>query len=150
MSAVQILLFVALLRAGSSMAGDALRSAARARQLSEKPTEEVLVTADHAGPALWKVTSGQHLLWILAEPPTPLPTKMIWRTKQVEAAIASAQELILDGGISFNSLMSATPLSVATYQDMRMIPGKQTSLRDVVPEDLYRRFEALKGVFAAN
>jgi hypothetical protein len=110
----------------------------------------VLVNAEHAGPALWKVTSGQHLLWILAEPPTPLPTKTVWRTKQVEAAIASAQELIFDGGITFNSLMSARPLSAATYQDMRRIPGPLTSLKDVVPADLYRRFKALKEAFAAN
>jgi uncharacterized protein YbaP (TraB family) len=117
---------------------------------AEKPVQEVLVAADHAGPALWKVTSGQHVLWILAEPPLPLPTKSVWRTKQVEAAIASAQELILDGGISFNSLVSAMPLSAATYQDMRTIPGLRTSLQDVVPADLYRRFEALKDAFAAN
>jgi uncharacterized protein YbaP (TraB family) len=117
---------------------------------SEKPIQEVLVTAEHAGPALWKVTSGQHLLWILAEQPTPLPTNIVWRTKQVEAAIASAQELILDGGITFNSRISQTPLSAATYQDMRTSAGQRTSLKDVLPVDLYRRFEALKDEFAAN
>jgi uncharacterized protein YbaP (TraB family) len=134
-------LLIALLRASTSVAGDAP---------AEKPIEEVHVTADHAGPALWKVTSGQHVLWILAAPPTPLPAGIVWRTKQVEAAIANAQELILDGGISFNSRMSNAPLTAATYQDMRTVPGQLTSLKDVVPADLYRRFEALKDAFAAN
>jgi uncharacterized protein YbaP (TraB family) len=150
MRPIQILLFITVLRAGAIQAGDAPTPDVPPRLAPENPIPEVLVTADHSGPALWKVTSGQHLLWILTEPPTPLPTKMVWRTKQVEAAIAGAQELILDGGITFNSLMSNMPLSAATYQDMRTIPGQQTSLQDVVPPDLYRRFEALKGAFAAN
>jgi uncharacterized protein YbaP (TraB family) len=150
MRPIQILLLIALLRANAVLAGDAPTSARPAQLSSEQPLEEVLVTADHAGPALWKVTSGQHSLWILAEPPMPLPTKIVWRTKQVEAAIGSAQELILDGGITFNSLMSAMPLSAATYHGMRTIPGPLTSLKDVVPADLYSRFEALKEAFAAN
>jgi hypothetical protein len=143
-------LFIALLPASTIAAGNAPTPAVPPRLPSEKPIQEVLVTADQAGPALWKVTSGQHLLWILAEPPTPLPTKVVWRTKQVEAAIGSAQELILDGGIAFNSLMSHMPLSAATYQDMRTSAGQRTSLKDVVPADLYRRFEALKDEFAAD
>jgi uncharacterized protein YbaP (TraB family) len=147
---ISLLLFIAVLRAGTLQAGEAPTPAVPPRLPSEKLLQEVLVTADHAGPALWKVTSGQHLLWILAEPPTPLPAKVVWRTKQVEAALASAQELILDGGITFNSLMSAMPLSAATYHDMRTIPGQSTSLKDLIPADLYRRFEALKNAFATN
>jgi uncharacterized protein YbaP (TraB family) len=150
MRPIQILLIIALLRASTIMASDAPTTAGPPRPPSEKSMPEVLVTADHAGPALWKVTSGQHLLWILAEPPTPLPTKIVWRAGQVEVAIAGAEELILDGGVTFSSLMSAMPLSAATYQDMRSIPGQLTSLQDVVPADLYRRFEALKDAFAAN
>jgi uncharacterized protein YbaP (TraB family) len=146
----QILLLITLLRASVILAGDVPTPAVAPRLPSERQIQEVQVTADHAGPALWKVTSGQHLLWILAQPPTPLPIKFVWRSKQVEAAIASAQELILDGGITFNSLMSDRPLSAATYQDMRTIPERLTSLKDRVPADLYRRFEALKDAFAAN
>lgn len=116
---------------------------------SEKQLQEVVVSAEHAGPALWKVTSGQHRLWVLAEPPRPLPATFVWRTKQVEAAIGGAQELILDGGITFNSLMSARPLSAATYQAMRKIPAPLV-LKDVIPEDLYRRFEGLKDTLAAH
>ena len=111
--------------------------------------QEVLVTGEHPGPALWKVTSGQHLLWILAEPPTPLPMAFVWRSKQVEAAIATAQELILDGGITFDSSRLDRPLTIFVYHDMRTLPAGQ-SLADVVPEDLYRRFRTLKNAFAAN
>lgn len=116
---------------------------------SGKQLQEVVVTADHAGPAMWKVTSGQHQLWVLAEPPRPLPATFVWRTKQVEAAIGGAQELILDGGITFNSLASARPLSAVAYQDMRKIPAPLV-LKDVIPEDLYRRFEGLKDILATH
>jgi uncharacterized protein YbaP (TraB family) len=111
--------------------------------------QEVLVTGEHPGPALWKVTSGQHLLWILAEPPTPLPMKFVWRSKQVAAAIATAQELILDGGITFDSSRLNKPLTLFVYHDMRTLPAGQ-SLADVVPENLYRRFRVLKDEFAAD
>ena len=149
MRPIQILLFIALLRSSSLLAGDAPTPAVPRRLASEDALQEVVVTADHAGPALWQVTSGQHSLWILTEPPAPLSTKTVWRTKQVEAVLAGAQEVILDGGITFNSLMSAMPLSAATYHDMRTIPGP-LALKDVVPADLYQRFEGLKNAFAAN
>jgi hypothetical protein len=148
--AAQIFLLIALLRVGTLLADDAPMPAAPPRIPSEKGIQEVLVSADHPSPALWKGTSGTHLLWILAAPPTPLPADFEWRTKQVEAALAGAQEVILDGGISFNSRKSAIPLSAAAYQDMRQIPGQQISLKDLVSADLYRRFEILKDALAAN
>ena len=149
MRPIQILFFIALLRSGSLLAGDAPTPAVPRRLASEESLQEVVVTADHAAPALWKVTSGQHSLWILTEPPTPLSPQTVWRTKQVEAVLAGAQEVILDGGITFSSLMSATPLSAATYHEMRTMPGP-LGLKDVVPADLYQRFEGLKSAFAAS
>jgi hypothetical protein len=146
MRRLRILLFISLLCTGGTSANDA--SAAAPRSPSAGSLQEVLVTSDHAGPLLWKVTSGPHRLWILAEPPTPLRTDTVWSTKQVEAAIAGAQELILDGGICFNSRMSDSRLTAATYQDMRRFPGRLASLKDMVPDELYRRFEALKDAFA--
>jgi uncharacterized protein YbaP (TraB family) len=111
---------------------------------------EVLVTGEHPGPALWKVTSAQHVLWILGEPPTPLPDKLVWRSKQVETAMADSQEVILDGRIVFDTrTLRGEPLLNEKYRDMRTLPGGQT-LKNVVSEDLYRRFRALKDAFAAK
>ncbi|HEV2703671.1 MAG TPA: TraB/GumN family protein [Steroidobacteraceae bacterium] len=150
MRAIQALLFVVLLSVGTAPVCAASAHAIATSPAPADRLEEVVVTGEQASPALWKVTSGQHVLWILAAPPTPLSTKVVWRTKQVEAAIAGAQELILDGGISFNSRKSATSLSAAACEDIRAIPGRETSLKDVIPEDLYRRFEVLKDAFATN
>ena len=55
--------------------------------------EEVVVVGRLPGPPLWKVTNGEHVLWIL-----PLvnlyPKKMEWESTRVEALIAGSQEFI--------------------------------------------------------
>jgi hypothetical protein len=66
--------------------------------VSETPSQG-LVTGEQPGPRLWKITSGEHVLWVLGKPPTPLPKKVVWRSKEVETVLASTQELILDGGM---------------------------------------------------
>lgn len=144
-----MMLLLAAFLASASAAGAAPTPKPAAGPPAAEPIQEVLVTGEHPGPALWKVASGQHRLWILAEPPTPLPMKFVWRSKHVAAVIATAQELILDGGITFDSRGLHRPLTYAEYHDMRTLPGK-TSLAEVVPGDLYLRFKVLKDAFAAN
>ena len=58
---------------------------------AELPT--VVVTGEQPGPGLWKVTSGDHVLWILGTL-SPLPKNMHWQAREVEEAIASAQEVL--------------------------------------------------------
>src|SRR5579863_923504 len=42
------------------------------------PMAEVVAEGEHAGPRMWTVRSGAHVLWILGTI-TPLPKKMIWQ-----------------------------------------------------------------------
>ena len=55
--------------------------------------EVIVVTGVLPGPPLWRVTNGEHALWIL-----PLvnlyPKKMEWESERVERLIAGAQEYI--------------------------------------------------------
>jgi uncharacterized protein YbaP (TraB family) len=60
---------------------------------AQDPIEEVLVTGEHPGPGLWKVTRGDHTLWILGTH-TPLPTRLTWRSQQVEWVMTEAQQII--------------------------------------------------------
>src|SRR3954466_12454167 len=53
----------------------------------------VVVTGEQPGPGLWKVSSGDHVLWILGTL-SPLPKDIHWQSREVEDAIASAQEVI--------------------------------------------------------
>ena len=60
---------------------------------SDAPMEEVVVTGEHEGPRLWKVTKGDHVLWILGTV-TPLPKKMVWQSDPIEAVLQQSQEVV--------------------------------------------------------
>ena len=51
------------------------------------PLDEILVTGERPGPAMWRVSNGTHDLWILATL-LPLPKHMTWRSYVVENRIA--------------------------------------------------------------
>jgi uncharacterized protein YbaP (TraB family) len=116
--------------------------------VSETPSQG-LVTGEQPGPKLWKITSGEHVLWALGRPPIPLPKKVVWRSKEVETVLASTQELILDDEIAWapkSPDISERARLIDQFNDIHTLPWKQT-LKDVVPEDLYARFETLKTAF---
>lgn len=58
--------------------------------------ETVLVRGSQPGPGMWRVSRGNHVLWILGTL-SPLPSVMTWQSTDVEAAIAHSQE-VLDVG----------------------------------------------------
>jgi uncharacterized protein YbaP (TraB family) len=104
---------------------------------SEATLDQVLVTGEQAGPGLWKISKGDHVLWIFGAY-TPLPKKMTWRSKEVEATIAQSQELLapveLDMDVGFFAGIAMLPSLIG----MRNNPGG--TLKDVVPPDLYARW----------
>jgi hypothetical protein len=88
MTAFGILLIASLLTAGV-VAAAADNGATSPSKDDEPPMEVVLVTGEQPGPALWKVLSGDHVLWILGEV-LPVPRKMKWRSKRFERVLAIA------------------------------------------------------------
>src|SRR5262245_43034686 len=61
--------------------------------------ETFVVSGEQPGPGLWKVSKGDHVMWVLGAY-APLPKDMIWRTKTIEARIAESQEVLYGGGIN--------------------------------------------------
>ena len=61
------------------------------------------MTGEYPGPGMWKVTRADdadgHVLWIVGEPP-PLPKRMKWKSKDVEAVALGAQEILRDSAVS--------------------------------------------------
>ena len=55
--------------------------------------EVVLVEGEHPGPALWKVAKRSRTLFILGTH-APLPKDLVWRSGEVESAIARANEVM--------------------------------------------------------
>lgn len=109
--------------------------------------EEVTIVGEAAGPGLWKVRNGDNTLYILGTL-SPLPKKMEWRSREVESVVARAQQVIparseVDADIG--------PIkAVQLYMQYRKLRGNedQQTLEQVLPSDLFARFESLRGKYA--
>ncbi|NCW20518.1 MAG: CTP synthase, partial [Gammaproteobacteria bacterium] len=105
------------------------------------------MVGEAAGPGLWKVRNGDNTLYILGTL-SPLPKKMEWRSREVENVLSRAKQVIparsdVDADIG--------PIkAVQLYMQYRKLRGnedKQT-LEQVLPADLYQRFEDLRQKYA--
>jgi hypothetical protein len=107
--------------------------------------EEVVVVGRLPGPPLWKVSKGEHVLWIL-----PLidayPKKMEWESARVEALIAKSQEYI-ERPRTYRGLSTFNPITLVRAMSLsgrpRQLPDGQ-KLVDVLSPELYQRFNNLK------
>lgn len=125
----------ALLLAGTAMAD---------QQPAESPPEAlevVLVTGEQPGPGLWKVSSGDNVLWILGEI-APQPGKVTWRSKRFETLLDKSQEVLLD----FSGVMWPNKLQEDAETRIRKLPDGQT-LKDVVSPELYARADAARRLY---
>ncbi len=93
--------------------------------------EEVLVVGEQPGPGLWKVTKGSHTVWILGTY-APTPQGMVWRSKQVEQVIATANEVL--GPYAVSLRVKGTE----AYQT------RGESLRKALPRRVYQRWRSLR------
>jgi uncharacterized protein YbaP (TraB family) len=136
--------------------GPAANAHAAARRVQGNPSppsggsiEEVVVTGAHAGPRLWRVTRGDHVLWILGTV-TPLPKKMIWQSSSVQAVLKESQEVV-PGWPSFG--IGWNPITMVRlyieWLRLQKSPDHE-NLAKVLPPQLYARFEALKAKYAPN
>ena len=116
---------------------------APAAPAAEAPVAEVVVEGRHAGPRMWTVRSGDHVLWILGTV-TPLPKKMIWQPDAVQTVLQQSQEVVPAWpayGIGANPF---TALRV--YIEWRRLqkPPDHLPLQKTLPPALYARVEALE------
>ena len=101
------------------------------------------VEAISPGPPMWKVSSGDHSLWIFAIL-TPLEAGVNWQSDAVESVIARAQEYIY-----FKAPEPSIPLNPFKFiNGLRMVLKLRNNpdgklLEDVIPTDLYARFMPL-------
>lgn len=106
--------------------------------------ETVVVTGVQPGPGLWKVSKGEHVLWVLGTL-SPLPKKFEWRAQEVEAAVAASQELLtapalkMGADIGFFGQLALMPSLIG----LRNNPDG-AKLSEVLPPDLYARWSVLK------
>lgn len=109
---------------------------------TEPRLEEILVVGEQPGPAMWRVTKGDHTLWIFATL-EPLPKDMMWHSRSVDERIAASQLVLsppeLSAHVGFFRSMSLVP----SLLHARHAPNGQT-LEQSLPHDLYMRWLALR------
>lgn len=122
-------------------AGAAPPAAAVPQQL-----DEIAIIGERPGPRLWKVSKGDHVLWLLGTL-NHLPRRMTWRSSEVESALGESQELLISGP---SVSAGVGPIgAIRLYLQWRRTQKNPDRLKLNVwlPAPLYVRFEALKARF---
>lgn len=104
--------------------------------------EQIRVVGQKPGPGMWKVTKGEHVLWIFGTY-SPLPVKMDWRSHEVENVLKDAQEYLSPPGAKLDLPVFATALALPQLIGINKNPDGAT-LREVLPPDVYARWLPLK------
>jgi TraB family protein len=103
----------------------------------------VVVTGVLPGPALWKVSKGDHVMWILGLT-SPVPKNMQWKSTEVEQRIAASQAVLsapsLEIGVQTSIFRSWL---MPTTSEVKNNPNNQT-LQDVLTPELYRHWRTQK------
>lgn len=110
--------------------------------------EKVLVVGQRPGPGLWKVSKGEHVLWIFGTY-GPLPSKMTWRSQQVETILAQSQEAIANPSAS-PKIGILKSLSLAPHLFGLTKNPDGATLKQLLPADVYARWEVMRKKYMAD
>jgi hypothetical protein len=117
-------------------------------EAAEAPPEKILVVGQRPGPGLWKVSKGEHVMWVFGTY-GPLPKGMEWRSQQVEAILAQSQEYLTP---------PSAGASVGFFRSLTLLPHviglkrnpDGAKLKDLLPADVYARWEVLKAKYIGD
>ena len=105
----------------------------------------VVVEGRRPGPGVWKVSKGDHVMWVFGVY-SPLPQKMEWDAARVERLVGKSQEVLTRPGarmdIGFFRGLTLLPTAIGLDKN----PDGAT-LHDVLPADVYARWQVLKGKY---
>lgn len=104
----------------------------------------VTVSGVLPGPALWKVSKGDHVMWVLGLT-SPLPKKMQWESEHLDQLIAESQQVLkapdmaVGARVGFWGRLFLIPSMIG----IKKLPDGQT-LKQVLPPYLYGRWQVQK------
>lgn len=121
-------------------------ASAAAPEVVEEAPQTVLVSGSRPGPGMWKVSKGEHVMWVFGSY-SPLPTRMEWRSRNVEKIIAGSQEYLKAPrsgvGLGWNSLV-AVPFLFGIKNN------PDGALKNLMPPDVYARWQPMKQKYFDN
>src|SRR5580698_3884296 len=133
----------------AAAAGPVAASPPVAQVAPAEAIQEVEVTGERPGPRLWRISKGEHVLWLLGTL-DPLPRKMIWKSREVESVLGEVQEVIpTNPAVSVH----ANPFTwVRLYFQWRgvQVLDKDGRLKDTLAPALYARVMALSARYDAG
>jgi len=106
--------------------------------------ETITVSGIQPGPGLWRVSNGEHTLYILGTQ-SPLPKNMSWRSDEVEQVLQIAERVLGSPGVQIDA-------DVGFFRGMLLLPSAMKAaknpddqrLQDVLPAETYARWSQLK------
>lgn len=110
--------------------------------------ETVVVTGEPV-PRLWKVSKGDHVLWVAGN--ARLSAGRKWREDQVDARVAESQVVLYPGRMSVApdiGVFKAITLLPAAFKAAKNPDGK--TLKDVLPAETYARWRVLKTTYVGR
>ncbi|MHA6204833.1 TraB/GumN family protein [Dyella soli] len=112
--------------------------------------DAVSVSGVQPGPGLWKVSKGDHVMWVLGTL-SPLPDHMQWKTDEVEQTIAGSQEVLGPPSVSLKPKTNffGKLFLLPSLVGARKNPDGQT-LQQAVPAPDYARWLVLKQQYLGN
>lgn len=132
---------------GVTLAASAMAQGAAPDLQGDPPVttmDTVVVSGKQPGPGLWRVSKGEHDLWILGTL-SPLPKRMDWESGKLQRLVARSQELLAEPSVSVNaklgifSQLALIPTALRARND----PDGRTLQEQLSPET-YQRWLTLK------
>jgi uncharacterized protein YbaP (TraB family) len=109
----------------------------------------VVVSGVLPGPALWKVSKGKHVMWVLGLT-SAVPRDMQWKSAEVESRIAASQAVLklpsLEIGVRpsfYRSSMMPSPKELGKNPD-------EKTLEDVLTPELYQHWLVLSAKYLGD
>lgn len=107
----------------------------------------MVVTGVQPGPGMWKVSKGDHVMWIMGTQ-LPLAKKMEWESRDVEKTIAQSDEVLFETSVEVKT-------DQGMFRNMLLIPSlfkarknpNDAELKEVLSPDLYQRWSVLKAKY---
>jgi len=104
----------------------------------------VVVSGVQPGPGLWKVSRGDHVMWLLGTM-SPLPRDVQWESRELEQVIADSQQVLLPPAVEMKAdigFFGKLFLLPSAYGARKNEDGR--TLQQVLPPEAYARWQVLK------